>query len=131
MTLTTNIDLPAVPAEEVNRRIDEYRRLGMTRKAPAQVVYQGSNVSCPWAGCVCKIAGIHFQLEKLTDPELYERLLTAWWQGPGLAGKCPGCGRDVLFSVTGKKAVADPSKLTNERLADDWHEKAHLVMRDR
>jgi hypothetical protein len=129
MSRTTTGAVTEVPPEEVARRIAEYCRLGFQRKAPAQVVYHGSNARCPWPDCGARIAGIHFQLEKLGDRELYERLLASWWQGPGLVGRCPECGRYVLFSVTSKQAVTDPAAMGPAVLPDDWQKTAHIVMR--
>jgi hypothetical protein len=58
-----------------------------------------------------------------------ERWLAAWWLGPGLLAKCPGCRRWVLFDVLGKLPVPDPDQLDVRlpRLPDNWHEIAHLV----
>ena len=42
---------PAVPREESERRLAEYRRIGFQRQAPAHVVYHEEHLDCPWAGC--------------------------------------------------------------------------------
>jgi hypothetical protein len=117
----------AVSGEEAGRRLAEYRRLGLERRAPAHVVYNHEHVDCPWAGCGSRIAGINFRLESQGDAAKQEQWLTAWWAGPGLVARCPGCGRYVLFSLDGKRAVADPTQWTNTVLPDAWHTKAHVV----
>jgi hypothetical protein len=118
-----------VPPEEVSRRVAEYRRLGFQRQAPAHVVYREEHLDCPWAGCDFRIAGISFRLELQGDAAAQARWLAAWWNGPGLVGRCPGCGRHVLFSLDGKRAVNDLAPWGAAALPDDWHQKAHIVTR--
>jgi hypothetical protein len=118
-----------VSPEEIERRIAEYRRLGFEHQAAAHVVYQGLNQRCPWPDCDLRIAGIGFQLEKMGDSALLNELLAAWWQGPGLVGRCPSCRRDVLFSLGNKQAVTDPVRLGYTVLPKDWHQKAYVVVR--
>jgi hypothetical protein len=119
----------AVPPEEVARRVAEYRRLGFQRQAPAHVVYHDEHLDCPWAGCDCRIAGINFRLELQGDAPAQARWLAAWWNGPGLVARCPGCGRHVLFGLDGKRAVSDPAAWEAALLPGDWSEKAHVVQR--
>jgi hypothetical protein len=111
--------------DEVQRRISGFRRLGVSRNLPAQVVYQEPYVACPWPGCAMRINAIQFHLENW--PDLEKRLLEAWWQGPGLVGRCPTCDRHVLFGLTTKAAVSDPSQVAGAILPDDWREKAYIV----
>ncbi len=129
MNETAKTGYGAVPPEEVERRIAEYRRLGFQRRAEAQVVYQGSDQMCPWPGCGLRIVGINFQLHRMEDSPVRECLLAAWWQGPGLVGRCPGCGRYVLFGMREKLAVTDLTAFPRARLPGDWATKAHLVPR--
>jgi hypothetical protein len=116
-----------VSPEEVRRRVAEYRRLGLQRQAPAHVVYQDEQHGCPWVGCDLRIAGVNFRLDTLGDAAHQAGWLAAWWNGPGLVGRCPGCGRHVLFTLDGKRAVLDPASWGPALLPDDWHEKAHVV----
>ncbi len=115
----------AVPAEEVERRLAEYRRQGFEHQAMPHGVYQEPFLLCPWPGCGLRIAAVDFQVEQAADPALYRSVLAAWWQGPGVVGRCPGCSRHVLFSMRQKKAVSDPSGMTV--LPDDWHQSAYIV----
>lgn len=115
----------SVSPEEVARRIGEYCRIGFERGLPAQVVYQDPHVVCPWPGCGYRINAIQFHLEKW--PQLENRLLKAWWQGPGLAGRCPKCNLYVLFSVTAKSVIDDLTDFSSANLPDDWHKNAHVV----
>lgn len=118
-----------VPPEEVKRRIAEYRRICFERKLPAQVVYHGVNAPCPWPGCGLRILGIRFELELLGDATQVSRWMDAWWNGPGLIGRCPHCRQNVLFDVTSKQAVTGPAPPGAGVLPEDWHEKAHVVVR--
>jgi hypothetical protein len=118
-----------VPAEEMERRVAEYRRLGHERHAPAHVVYHDEQLDCPWAGCSYRIAGINFQLDRQGDASEAAQWLAAWWMGPGLVARCPGCGRHVLFGLDGKRAVDAPNIWGSAVLGDDWHQKAHIVLR--
>ena len=118
---------PEAPREEVGRRLAEYRRLGLARRAPAHVVYQQDHLDCPWAGCGLRIAGINFRLEAQGSAAEQEQWMAAWWAGPGLVARCPACGRYVLFSLDGKRAVADPAQWATAVLPDDWHTKARVV----
>lgn len=124
MNAATNIEAPVSSAEQ-ERRIAEYRRVSFERDAPPQVVYHDPYVSCPWPDCTWRIDGIHFQLDEWADPSRRELYQEAWWQGRGLVGRCPGCGKYVLFSVSGKAAVDDVCGLIV--LPDDWHGHAHVV----
>jgi hypothetical protein len=112
---------------EIDKRIQEYRRIGFERRLPAQVVYQPPFLYCPWPNCNQRIDGIHFQLEQWLHGENLERLLRSWWSGSGLVARCPGCRNLVLFGLTSKAMVLDPSP-DPSFLPDDWAEKAHLVI---
>ena len=119
----------AVSPEEIERRIEEYRRGGWEHKAPAHVVYHHKDQPCPWPGCTARIAGINFQLDKMGDSDMLNRLLSAWWQGPGLVGRCPECGRYVLFGLCTKRKIQDETSLGDFLLPDDWHRIAYVVMK--
>jgi hypothetical protein len=116
------VDDSVIPKEETERRLAQYREEGFRRQAMPHIIYHDQHVLCPWPGCGYKIAGVDFQLEKLNDPNKYNRLLSAWWRGPGLVGLCPGCGQYVLFSISEKRAVADPTAAGLVVLADDWRQ---------
>lgn len=119
-----------VPLIEQARRIAEMRQIAYQAKGLAQVVYHQPHQLCPWRGCGYRIAGIRFELEKMEGYAAErDRWLAAWWLGPGLLAKCPGCQCWVLFDVLSKLAVADPAQLSVllPRLPDNWHEIAHMV----
>jgi hypothetical protein len=127
MIRSINETTATVPPEEVARRIAEMRQLSWERRLPPVVVYHPEHQLCPWSGCDYRIAGIHFQLDKWADPVHYPTWLHHWWLGDGFVGRCPGCGRQVLFGVLGKRAVADVGSLSAAVLPNDWHRLAHLL----
>lgn len=127
MNPTTHETTSVVPTEEVARRIAEYRHLGFEHRAPAHIVYSEPNQVCPWPGCGYRIAAIGFQLETMGEPSFLTPWLEAWWQGPGLVGRCPGCGQMVLFGMLDKQRVTDPTASPSAVLPEDWHHKAYLV----
>lgn len=127
MNRATTETAPAVPAEEVERRIAEYRRLGFERQAPAHVVYHPPHHPCPWPGCGHRIAGIGFELDRMGEATQRSQWMEAWWQGPGLVGACPGCGRHVLFALSEKRAVTDVVAMGSAVLPEDWYRKAHVL----
>jgi hypothetical protein len=128
MSQVVDTATPVVSPEEVARRIQEYRRLGHLRQAPAQVVYPDAAGLCPWPDCGLRIAGIRFELERMGDASQVTAWLAAWWNGPGLVARCPKCKRPVLFDVTGKQAIAEPVPPEYAVLPQDWHKVAHLVV---
>lgn len=118
-----------VPPEEVARRIAEMRQLAFEGRSPAVVVYHPPHHPCPWPACSCRIVGITFFLDKLVPAERLDEFMSAWWLGPGLIARCPGCGRLVLFDVLRKDAVPDPAKVKAPQLPDNWHVTAHVGIR--
>lgn len=122
-----NNALTEVPLDEIERRLAEYRRQGFEHQAMPHGVYQEPFISCPWPRCEFRIAAVDFQVERSTNPSLYSRVIAAWWQGPGIVGRCPGCGQHVLFSMNEKRQVADPASPGMTVLPDDWHQQAYIV----
>ncbi len=127
MSTLINGTTSTVPPEEVERRIAEYRRLGYEHQAMPHGIYEDPFIVCPWPGCGFRIAAVDFHIEKRGDPTLYKGAVTAWWQGPGIVGRCPGCGNHVLFSMSDKRQVNDPAAVGMILLPDDWHQTAYIV----
>ncbi len=116
----------SVSSDEEKYWIDEYRREGYNRQAMPHIVYHDPFHLCPWPGCGFKIAAVDFQVEKISDAGQKKELLAAWWQGPGFVGRCPGCGKYVLFSMDSKRAVADPAAQGLKLLPEDWYQTAYI-----
>jgi hypothetical protein len=127
MNRSTTDALPPVSPEERQHLLAEYRRLGLENQAEAHMVYHGPHQACPWPGCGYRIAAIGFQLDAQGDQRFLARWLKAWWQGAGLVGACPGCGRLVLFGMAAKTTVMDPAGLEGSVLPDNWYQMAYLV----
>jgi hypothetical protein len=127
MNPSTEVTTPAVPPEEVLRRIAEYRRMGLERKANPVIVYLEDQHACPWLGCTTKIRGIDFQLNRQGTPDKVDSWLVLWWHGPGLVGRCPGCGNYVQFGYSGKQAVEDVSGHPDALLPENWFRTALIA----
>ena len=125
MSQTKETATPTVPANEVARRVSEYRRMGFERKAMPHIIYHPPWDLCPWPGCGFKIAAIDFQLET-GDPASYAAQLSAWWQGAGLVGRCPGCNQYVLFGFNDKRCVSDPQASGLVVLPDDRYQRSYV-----
>jgi hypothetical protein len=127
MSRGTSQSVAGVPPEEVERRLGEFCRVAYEHRVSPQVVYHPPQQLCPWPGCGYRIGGIRFQLETMGTPADYEHWFAAWWQGPGLAARCPGCSQYVLFSVRDKQCVPTPAGTDLAILPDDWYQRAYLV----
>jgi hypothetical protein len=125
----TSATIATVPPDEVERRVAEYRRLAFEHEAMPRSVYQEPFIICPWPGCGFRVVAVDFQIEKHGNPALNNRAVFAWWQGPGIVGRCPGCGQFVLFSIGQKQQVPDPPPAHFVVLPDDWHQQAYIVSR--
>lgn len=119
-------DVPVSP-EEIQRRIDAYRAEGFKHQAMPHAVYQDPFIICPWSGCGYRIVALDFQIEKSNDPAFYQQVMAAWWQGAGVAARCPSCGKLVLFSMTTKQCVNDADLNGYLVLPDDWDRQAYIV----
>ena len=92
------------------------------------VVYLAASLFCPWPGCGHRIELIDFQLEKVNDPGLYARVMTAW----ALSRLRPDrhVVRDVsamcCCGATAKQRVEDPAITGLPVLPDDWHQTAYI-----
>jgi hypothetical protein len=120
-------DETQVPPEEIKRRVELYCDEAFKRQAMPHAIYQDPFIVCPWPNCGYRIGGVDFQLEKGKDPVFYQQAVFAWWKGEGLAGRCPGCGKYVLFTVTGKLCLDDRDLAGKFVLPDNWHEQAYIM----
>jgi len=117
---------PAVSENDERYWIDQYRHEGFKRQAMPHIIYHPPFQSCPWPGCGFRIAAIDFQIEKIDDAGLKKQLLAAWWQGPGFVGRCPSCGKYVLYSMDGKQAISDTAIQGYKILPEDWYQSAFI-----
>lgn len=87
------------------------------------ITYRGQPL-CPWPGCGFSLTAIDFQVENI--PGRNQEFLAAWYS-VGIVGRCPGCGRYVLFTQTGKAQVTDdPVAAGMAVLPDNWYQNAYI-----
>jgi hypothetical protein len=123
----TNQVHESASTEEIAERIQRYRGVAYQNQATPHILYELPFVVCPWAECRHSIAGIDFKLELYADAQLRDRLMQAWWKGPGLTGCCPGCGQHVLFTINDKQCVSPESVDPQTLLPDDWFSLAYIL----
>jgi hypothetical protein len=69
---------------------------------------------------------IDFRVEAY-GPTVHDPLVRAWWSDIGFAGKCPGCGSWIHFTIQGKRAITEDEASVLPRLPDDWHQNATIL----
>ena len=112
------------PTEAQLLRMHEtYCRGSLEHRMAPHAVYP--DPACPHAGCQQQLQGIDFRLEEHGQP-LHDALLRAWWTDVGFAGRCPGCGRWVHFSIRGKRAITEEEATLLPQLPDDWADHAFI-----
>lgn len=86
------------------------------------------NPQCPHAGCNHKMEWIDFRLELHGDPErIYKPLVRAWWEGPGFAGRCPGCGQWIRFTTLQMDAIQENDAVQGLQLPENWYTVAQFA----
>lgn len=123
--LVANPALP-VPAEEIERRIHEYRQAAFEHRATPVVVYSPADHPCPWPGCDLQISGLNIKLEELVEPARNTECLREFWLGSGLVAPCPSCANLVAYGVRGKRAVREAGLVPH--LPANWYQIAHVVL---
>jgi hypothetical protein len=88
------------------------------------VVY--ADETCPHPGRDQRLRAIDFRLED-HGPAVHDPLVRAWWADTGFAGRCPGCGRWIHFTILGKRAISEAEAARSPRLPDDWHTGATIL----
>src|SRR5581483_8449215 len=101
------------------RMHDLYCLGGQRRRQPPQVVY--AVAGCPHGACTQRLQAIDFRLEADGGPADASRI-DAWWDDIGFAGRCPGCGRWVHFTIRGKRAITEAEAAELPKLPDHWED---------
>ncbi len=101
-----------------------YRQGGEERQVAPHVVYHDS--SCPHEGCGQTLHAIDFRLED-HGRAIHDPLVRAWWNDTGFAGRCPGCGGWIHFTIRTKKAISDDEAEQFPKLPDNWHDGATIL----
>jgi hypothetical protein len=101
-----------------------YLRGGAERAMAPHVVYRESG--CPHEGCLYALHAIDFRLEAF-GRAVHDSLVNAWWADTGFAGKCPGCGGWIHFTVRGKRAIGQSEADALPKLPDNWADEAVIL----
>jgi hypothetical protein len=81
---------------------------------------------CPHDGCHHSLQAIDFRLEAFGRP-VHDSLVKAWWADVGFAGRCPGCGHWIHFTVRGKRAIDQAEADALPKLPDNWADEAVIL----
>jgi hypothetical protein len=101
-----------------------YLQGGAQRAMAPHVVYRDSE--CPHDGCHFGLQAINFRLEAF-GRAMHDPLVTAWWADTGFAGKCPGCGGWIHFTVRGKSALNESEAGKLPQLPYNWATEAVIL----
>ncbi|HEX3872273.1 MAG TPA: hypothetical protein VHV77_17630 [Pirellulales bacterium] len=109
---------------EAERMHAMYRSGGAARKASAQVVFR--DAVCPHVKCSQAFRAIDFRVEAFDRPT-HDKLVKAWWDDTGFAGRCPTCGRWIHFTIRGKRAIDDAEAARLPQLPANWASEAVIL----
>lgn len=116
---------PAGPTQaELDKMHDVYRKGGEDRAVAPHVVYSDPN--CPYPDCGHHLQAIDFCLER-HGKDVHDPLVRAWWADIGFAGRCPGCGRWIHFTIRSKRQLTDEEAAQLPQLPDGWENAATIL----
>ena len=101
-----------------------YRQQGGQRAVAPHVVYRDSG--CPHAGCQQNLQAIDFRLEAF-GRAIHDPLVRAWWDDVGFAGRCPGCGGWIHFTIRHKRAIDEAAAQGLPQLPANWADEAVIL----
>ena len=111
-------------AEERAEMHARYRDGGAERQMAPHIVYP--DATCPHEGCEHAMQAIDFRLEA-HGKAVHDPLVRAWWDDTGFAGRCPGCGGWIHFTILEKRAVTPDEAARLPKLPDHWHADAIVL----
>jgi hypothetical protein len=111
-------------AEELEQMHALYRKGGEERQMAPHIVY--SDPACPHPGCKQLLQAIDFRLEA-HGRGVHDPLVRAWWSDVGFAGRCPGCGGWIHFTIRGKRAITAEEASKLPQLPDNWAATATIL----
>jgi hypothetical protein len=120
----TSTPLPPVTAEELERMHALYRKGGEERQMAPHIVY--SEPTCPHPDCQQRLQAIDFRLEA-HGQGVHDPLVRAWWNDTGFAGRCPGCGGWIHFTIRDKRALTAEEASQLPQLPDNWSAVATIL----
>jgi hypothetical protein len=101
-----------------------YRRRGAERAIAPHVVY--SDGGCPHESCQQGLKAIDFRLEAF-GRSIHDPLVQAWWDDTGFAGRCPGCGGWIHFTIRGKRPIDASGVASLPQLPANWADEAVIL----
>jgi hypothetical protein len=101
-----------------------YREEDAKRAIAPNVVCADSH--CPHQGCGQHPQAIDFRLEAFGRP-VHDPLVKAWWNDVGFAGRCPGFGGWIHFTIRGKRAIGDAEASWLPQLPANWAGEAIIL----
>jgi hypothetical protein len=116
--------IPNQVATQLQQMHSLYLRGGADRATAPHVVYRESE--CPHDGCHYGLQAIDFRLEAF-GRTVHDSLVAAWWADTGFAGRCPGCGGWIHFTVRGKRAIEQRDADMLPKLPDNWADEAVIL----
>ena len=120
----TSNPLKPLAAEELRQMHSLYRQRGAARQTAPHIVY--SDPAYPHPGCGQRLQAIDFRLEA-HGRAVHDPLVRAWWSDVGFAGRCPGCGGWIHFTIGGKRAITAEQASQLPQLPDDWAASATIL----
>ncbi len=120
----TYTPVAGIPVEELECMHELYRQGGRRRQTRPHIVYSGD--ACPYPGCQQAMHAIDFRLEA-HGRAVYELLVRAWWDDVGFAGRCPGCGGWIHFTIREKRAITADEAARLPQLPENWAEFATIL----
>lgn len=116
--------IPAQSAVQLEQMHLQYRQGGADRAMAPHVIYQDS--ACPHEGCSHALHAIDFRLEAF-GRVVHDPLVRAWWDDVGFAGRCPGCGGWIHFTIRGKQAIDESEARLLPQLPQNWADQAVIL----
>jgi hypothetical protein len=94
-----------------------YRKGGEEHQMAPHLVYV--DAMCPHPACGQRLQAIDFRLES-HGRAVHDPLVRAWWNDTGFAGRCPGCGGWIHFTIRGKRGITPEEAAQLPELPDNW-----------
>ena len=116
--------VPNHDAAQVEQMHSLFRQGGAERSMAPHVIYRDRG--CPHEGCSQQLQAIDFRLEAF-GRAIYDPLIRAWWDDAGFAGRCPGCGGWIHFTIRGKRAIDESKAQTLLQLPNNWADEAVIL----
>jgi hypothetical protein len=115
---------PTQDAAQFRQMHAVYRQGGGERAMAPHVVYHDG--ACPHDSCQKNLQAIGFRLEAF-GRAIHDPLVRAWWDDVGFAGRCPGCGGWIHFTIRDKQSIDDQAANSLPQLPANWADEAVIL----